>query len=129
MLQKKERFFFFNTFLGKFLDIETLFMLRTFSNKLGFNNVFSSINNLSIDFREYYSFNTTLNSLNFSDVCLLIGTNLRLELPLLNLRVRNLFLKKGTLVYSLGYYSNFNFYIKHLGVNYLVLVRLLEGVH
>lgn len=128
-MKEKSKFFLFNTFVGNFLDIETIGALKLFSSKIGSCNFTSLVNNTNVDFREYYSFNMSLDGVSKTDLCLLVNTNLRIELPLLHLRLRNAFLKGGSLIYLVGYHSNFNFYVKHLGISNIILLRILEGVH
>lgn len=126
IILSKKKYFFIKNYIGNYLDIESLFILKNFTNKLG-NNFYNIVNNN--DFREYYLFNSSVSKINNADICLLINTNLRLELPLINLKIRQSFLKNKMLVYNIGFYSTFNYYIKHLGINLKILLNILEGLH
>jgi len=84
-------------------------------------------NNFSNSF--FYSFNTPLGVLGNSDICLLVGLNLRLQIPILNSKIRQLSVKNNTPVYVLGYFSNFNYYVKHISNSTSTITQILEGAH
>ncbi len=126
IIKAKQKYFVINNYIGNYLDIESLIILKKLNNKLG-NSFFINSNNN--DFREFYMFNSKISNIKESDVCLLINTNLRIDLPLINLKIRQSFLKNKLLVYNLGFYSNFNYYIKHLGISIKILINIFEGVH
>jgi hypothetical protein len=102
------------------LDLESAAILKKFSTIIGLPT-----NNILKDQRHFLS----LNNLENSKICLIIDLNLRLQLPILNLNLRQLFLKKGLMFYTLGYSSDFNFYTKHLSINQKLLTDLIEGSH
>ena len=52
--------------------------------------------------RENYIFNSNINGIDESDLIILIGTNPRYEATILNLRIRQSYLKNKTEIYSLG---------------------------
>ncbi len=52
--------------------------------------------------RENYIFNSTINGIEESDLIILIGANPRYEATILNLRIRQSYLKNKTKIYSLG---------------------------
>jgi NADH dehydrogenase/NADH:ubiquinone oxidoreductase subunit G len=60
---------------------------------------------------------------------LLIDTNLRLESPLLNLKVRRAVLNQGLNVYSFGFQSDSLYPVYNLGSNTGSLVKFFEGRH
>lgn len=126
--QKKKKFIFLKNFLGKFLDLETLFFLKLFSNKLNiYTEHFDKNFKINNDFINNFIFNKNLNDLNKYKNILLINLNLRLSLPISNLKFK-IFLNKIN-IYSIGYYSNYNFNIKHVGINILLILNLIEGTH
>lgn len=116
-------------YLGDYLDIETLFMVKRFTNLQGSNYYYGYNKSISTDNPAIYMAQTSIQSILNSDVCLIFGLNLRLQLPLLNAKIRQLVTKKHTPVYVLGYYSNFNFYTKHISTNPFVMLSLAEGSH
>ncbi len=115
---------------GNFVDAEALIAFKDLFNKLGsanydINQDGSVFNN---DFRYNYLFNTSLSNLNKADICLLIATNPRLEAPILNVKIRKLFLNDVS-IYNLGFFSSLNYYVRSLGNNADILVKILEGNH
>lgn len=117
-------------FVGEHLDIETIYMLKRFFTLNGSSFLFNgnSVKNES-DFTNYYSFNTHLSKLSESDICLLVDVNLRIDLPLLNSRIRQLSVKRMLPVYVLGFYSNYNYSVKHVSNSKNSLLGFLEGSH
>ena len=84
--------------VGPQTDAETMVSVKDLLNMLGSENLFvhadsvldpSSLPSSSdIDFRHNYLFNTGIADLESSDFILLVGTNPRLEAPLVNARIR-----------------------------------------
>lgn len=71
---------------GSFLDIETSIAVKDFFNSFGCSNYnYEKPINILFDFRYYFLLNNTLFYLENSSIIFLIGSNLRLESPLLNL--------------------------------------------
>lgn len=116
---------------GYFIDYEGFYFFKNFFNTLG-NNRFSFSNynfNYNIDFQKNFLFNITLLKLEEIKVLFLIGSNLRLELPILNVRFR----RKKNYIYDLKFFSfglgvNYlNFYIKNSSNCFNKFFRVLEG--
>lgn len=118
-------------FIGEHLDIETIYMLKRFFSLNGSSLLFNNFrnNNLGYDFAKYYSFNTPLQKLFESDTCLLVDINLRISLPLLNSRLRQLSSKKMVPVFVLGFYSNYNYFVKHISNSNFLAMSVIEGTH
>jgi len=98
------------SFIGPYSSIELVFNLKYFFNSIGCNNIYYiELDNNHTDFRYIYLLNNTLRDLNLVNDFLIIGSNIRLELPLLNS------------VFRKNYLNNINFkvYIIGLGLNYL----------
>lgn len=116
---------------GEFIDLESLFLFKNFLNKLGTSNIYSSWNFTTlknIDYRSNYLFNKNLINIQNADCILLVGINLRLESPILNIKIRKSYLNNCP-IYSLGFNSILNYYTKQLGTNMSVLINILEGRH
>lgn len=89
---------------GHFVDLETVVSFKDFFSSLGSNNLTAeSLANYSSDFRSNYLLNTSLKSLESVNTIVLLGTNPRLEAPLLNSRLRKNFIKNPSfLAFSFG---------------------------
>ena len=101
---------FIEAFCGYFIDLDCVSFLKKYFLGLGCSN-FNYLDNRFVlyDFRFYYLLNSTVASLRNLTNLFFIGTNLRLESPLLNSKVRKSFLKNFSFkAFSLG-----------LGLNYL----------
>ncbi|KAK2075546.1 hypothetical protein QBZ16_001654 [Prototheca wickerhamii] len=80
---------------GKLADAEAIIALKDLLNRLGSGNTVAEGSLKSgglagADFRAGYSFNTTFAGVDEADAVLLIGTNPRVEAPVLNARLRAL---------------------------------------
>jgi len=121
---------FFEVFVGDFLSLEAGFMLKKFFLTLGCNNFFFVDDFIgNADFRYFYLLNTTFTVLEqFVNVCF-IGTNLRLEAPLLNVRLRKAFLATSYFkAYSLGCSINYMTYPVHnFGTTIKTYLKFLDG--
>lgn len=107
-----------SVYSGDFLDLETAVLSKKLINNFGLKTPFSNVDKLPIFLKK-----------EFANTCVLIDLNLRIQMPVFNANLRQSYLKKKTLIYVIGYYSNFNFFVKHLGSNSLVLSQIFEGVH
>jgi NADH dehydrogenase (ubiquinone) Fe-S protein 1 len=120
----------FRGFAGEHLDIETIYMLKRFFSFNGSGLLFTLKNNtIGFDFSKYYSFSTPLSNLSESDICLLVDINLRVSLPLLNSRLRQLSSKRMLPIFILGFYSNYTYFVKHIANSQISTLSILEGSH
>jgi NADH dehydrogenase (ubiquinone) Fe-S protein 1 len=116
-------------------------MFKNLFNKLGLSNIFLQKNgnllssNIDIDFRSNYIFNNELESFNDTvnkennDLILLINTNPRYEASSLNIRLRQLLIKKNIKIASIGNPLNLTYEHKHLGNSIYTLYNLVHGKH
>jgi len=70
---------------------------------------------------------TTYNDINTADACFLIGTNIKIENPILNIRLRNLFLKNNFLIYNVGSPFTNNIPTNFISLTLNSFIRLIEG--
>lgn len=114
---------------GNFTDLETLTALKKFTdlnnnvivnNNITKNNI--NISKYTLDLKDFHN-------VEGQKVYILVGIILRLENPVLNIRLRRLSQQESVLVAYIGpkYDSNLNFL--HLGNNLDVLKRIIEGKH
>lgn len=70
---------------------------------------------LSPDFRGNYLFNTTVPGIEEADVMLIVGSNPRMESPVLNARIRKSVINYGLKVGVVGGGDDFTYEVDHLG--------------
>ncbi len=84
---------------------------------------------LDASHRAGYLFNTSIAGIEQADACLLIGTNPRVEAPIVNARLRKRFLAGGFPVALIGKKTDLTFSHKHLGTTPNVLDKVASGAH
>ncbi|KAH7420798.1 hypothetical protein KP509_13G023200 [Ceratopteris richardii] len=116
---------------GKLADAESMIALKDLLNKLGCENLRCEGDGLRpiADIRSDYLLNTTIYGLEKADVCLLIGTQLRNEAPLVNARLRKAVRNNGAKVASIGPLVDLTYKHSHLGTGPETLLQLAEGQH
>jgi len=116
---------------GLSIEIELLIIIKSFINNLGINStLFLSKNYLTdFDFRFLYLIKYNINFFENCDFCILINSNLRLDLPFLNLKFRKNFLKKNSLIFIINSVLHLNYFSKQLGNNTKIFLNFLEGNH
>jgi NADH-quinone oxidoreductase chain G len=121
--------------IGNLTDLESIFLLKKKFNKLGISNIiyenFFENKNIKInsDFSSNFLFNNTLKSIEESDLCLIIGSDIRKEGSILNIHLINR-LKKGN--FKIAYIGNkidFTYPINHIGLTFNNLIQILLGKH
>jgi len=126
-----------NIILGNNINLETTILSKKIKLSLGFDNIFDqyfffqNINKTkeNNDFNSNYLLNITPVDIEKIDVCLLVGTNLRLENPLLNSRLRKAFLKNNAQIASIGPTTDALYNLKKLGNSTSTFIKILEGKH
>ena len=118
--------------LGSFVDIITSLSLKNFFNILGINSIITYIKSKWIyDFKLFYLINNTLENLEILNFFLFISCDLRLENPLLNVRIKknyNLNKNNELFLFSYGLSLNYLSYpIKNLGNSILKFLIFLKG--
>jgi len=81
------------------------------------------------DLRSSYLFNTSLVGIEEADLLLFIGTNPRLEAPLLNARARKAWVGNELDVALVGAEVELTYEYEHLGTNTSVVKQLCDGSH
>ena len=113
---------------GNLLDLESLLSLKYYTLFFKMYNL-KSENNYKIDIPYFYLFNSNYNSLRNYNLYFLIGSNLELEAPILNLKIRKNLQEIDSTLYYLGYNYNLNYKFNHIGFNTLNLKKILQGAH
>lgn len=96
-----------------------------------FNYEFRQANFLGLpnNFRTDYIFNSQIESIEDSDLILLVGVNPRTEAPVLNSRILKAVNKKRSKIYNIGTPSDLTYEYEHLGNTAKTINELLNGTH
>lgn len=120
------------TIIGNLIDLESMFLLKKFFNKIGINNIkFENYlnNNLKINSDITSNFLLNNNLLNTSELCIIIDEDIRKEIPIFNIHLINR-LKKGNFeIAFIGHKTNLTYSYKHLGTTLSILIDILIGKH
>ncbi|URD91038.1 NADH-ubiquinone oxidoreductase-G iron-sulfur binding region [Musa troglodytarum] len=116
---------------GRLSDAESMMALKDFLNKMGSNNVSCEGNGISpnADLRPSYLLNTTIAGLEKADAFLLVGTQPRVEAPMVNARIRKTVRATQAKVAYIGSPSDFNYDHQHIGTGPETLLEIAEGRH
>lgn len=102
--------------------------LKDLLNSLGSTSTSSTAAGpLSADLRASYTLNATIAGLEECDALLLVGSNPRIEAPLLNARIRKLVRHRSLPVASVGKAADLTYEVAQLGEGAKVLSDLLAG--
>ena len=112
---------------------EALILFKDFLTKLGSANLMPSLFN-SFNFvrnlrRSSYIFKNNLQNVLSADLFIFVGLNPRLESPIINLKLRKIFLKNSTKFFSFTPLNNPNFDVKFLGNSLTAFLMFCEGRH
>jgi len=112
---------------GPLVELEALVPLKDLINSLGSTSTTSTAAPLSADLRASYTLNATIAGLEKCDALLLVGTNPRIEAPLLNARIRKLVRHYGLPVAAVGKPADLTYDVEQLGESAEALSELLAG--
>jgi len=118
--------------VSSFLDLSSGLCLKKFFNSFGCSNIYYinvKSNNKTFDFKFLYLFNNSLLELEKASFILFISTNLRLEAPLLNARIRKNYINNNNLLlFSIGLSLKYLTYpVKNLGNNVKSFFNFYKG--
>ena len=116
---------------GDLCDAEAMYALKELLTDLGAASIDCRQDGAKLDpqCRSGYLFNTTIAGIEKADACLLVGTNPRLEAPLVNARLRKRFLQGGFRVAAIGPTLDLTFPVEMLGQGGDSLSALASGDH
>ncbi len=117
--------------VGPLMECESIFSFRELLKNIDCQNMDCRLEGEFIErsSREKYLFNTTIDGIEESDAVLFVGTNPRIEAPLINARWRKRYLKKGLLAGLIGEACDLTFPCDHLGDTAQSLQDIYEGIH
>jgi NADH-quinone oxidoreductase chain G len=120
-----------NCFLGNFLDSETCILLKFFLNSFGnysLNLTDIFFQNLNCDFRHNFIINNSIiNDVFNSSLIVLFINNLRVENPILNMKLKKLVKVRDLKIFTLGNNFNYNFFHFNLGNSLKIFKNISEG--
>ncbi|KAL5721895.1 hypothetical protein ACHQM5_005480 [Ranunculus cassubicifolius] len=116
---------------GQLSDAESMMAFKDFLNKLGSNNVWceGTGSKPCADLRSDFLMNSTISGLEKADVFLLIGTQPRVEAPMVNARIRKTVRATHAKVGYIGPPADLNYDHQHLGATAQTLLEIAEERH
>lgn len=117
------------------VDLQATFHLKYFANFIGGGELlldnWMASTPIFADHNFLYLFNTSLVKLaKLPSFCLFLGTNLRLEVPLLNLRLNYLVSERGTPLYKIGGSASYMTYkLRLISTNMRTFYAICEFRH
>jgi hypothetical protein len=110
-----------------FIDYELIITSKILIKKLGFLS-FDKKTNINInDYYLYYLNPHFFETIKNKQIFIFIGYNLRLESPILNIKLRKKKIKENLFYLIIGSNFNDNLNCKHMGLNALNLITYLQG--
>lgn len=115
--------------VGDLVDLESMVVFKDLLNKLGCDSVECRQDSPEIhsDFRSEYTFSSGIVGIEEADAILLVGTNPRMEAPLINARLRKATLHYNTPISYIGPEFKSTFPISHVGESLMSLAELAQG--
>lgn len=116
---------------GDLCDLESMAALRDLMAALGSPNLDCRQDGAALDAsrRDFYTFNTTIAGIEEADAVLLIGTNPRIEAPLLNARLRKRWLQVQMPVALVGVAADLTYEVEVLENRPATLEAIASGAH
>ena len=117
---------------GDLAGVEEMFALKDLLRRLGSANLDCRVDGTKLDpvpGRDTYLFNATVAGIDQADAILLVGTNPRLEAPVLNARIRKRWRAGGLKVGIIGQPTDLTYAAQYLGAGAQTLADLAEGHH
>jgi len=114
---------------GDLAGAEEMFALKDLLGRLGVVNIDCRQDGARLDpvfGRASYLFNSTIEGIDRADAIMLIGTNPRIEAPVLNARIRRRWRQGNLLVGVIGEKANLGYTYNHLGGGPEALARFMD---
>ncbi|SDU12230.1 NADH-quinone oxidoreductase subunit NuoG [Stappia sp. ES.058] len=114
---------------GQFASVEEMFALKGLMGSLGATNIDCRYPGSPLDpahGRDSYIFNSTISGIEDADAILLIGTNPRLEAPVLNARIRKRYAQGGVRIGVIGEAPDLTYPYDYLGAGPDTLSEMLK---
>ena len=114
---------------GNNLDLETLELLKVTSENLNIPIITENYLGNDSNCMVFSKSNSTFDDILESDLCLTVGTNVRFEAALLNVRLRKRIRRGNFVKASIGLTENLNYKNESLGNSVETLLSIVEGKH
>ncbi len=116
---------------GDLADAESMFALKMLMQALGSPHLDCRQDGAALDprFSASYRFNTTIAGIERADALLIVGSNPRVEAPVLNARIRKRFVKGGFQVAHIGVAADLTYPAQHLGDGVETFQAVVDGAH
>ena len=116
-------------YFGELLNNEIIFTASKFMDIIGNPNKYSIQDKLFInnDFNSNYLFNGKVTSLSNTDMCFIFGSNLKSELPILNVRLRKQYLATALSIITFGIRTNLMYPTYFFGFKLKTIIKFIEG--
>ncbi|GLK76274.1 NADH-quinone oxidoreductase [Methylopila jiangsuensis] len=118
--------------VGDLAAAEEMFALKDLLSRLGVANIDARQDGAAIDpaaGRASYLFNPGIAGVDEADAILIVGSNPRLEAPVLNARIRRAWRQRGVRVGLIGERADLTYGAEHIGAGTDSLIELVEGKH
>ena len=115
---------------GKLCDAESIVALKDLFNRVGAGNtVAEGVEGVGADARSSYLFNSNIVGVEDADLVLLVGTDPRIEAPVLNARLRRANVAGGTHVASIGPHGDLTYPLESVGLSAKTIEEVVSGKH
>ena len=120
---------YIESFCGSFVDLETMYIFKEFLTKLGYNsfNFMNFKTYKTTNLRETYRCSLLVKNLKYIKNLFLFGINIRLENPILNIKIRQLTLHSNLKIFNFNFISNLTYAVTNFGNNIYSFLNFLEG--
>lgn len=117
--------------VGKQADAESITALKDLMASLGVDNlgIEGIPDSVCADSRSSYTFNSNIVGVEDADTILLVGTNPRIEAPVLNARIRRAAVAGGAKIASVGPEYDLTYPVEQLGSSASIVSELAKGKH
>lgn len=116
---------------GDLADCESMMALKDLMTALGSPHVDCRQDGAQLQAapRSSYLFNTTISGIDSAGACLLVGTNPRVEAPIINARLRKRYRRGGFPIGLIGPEADLTYKYEHLGNDPKLLERIVSDDH
>jgi len=114
---------------GNNTDLETLTFLKTLSQKLNILLISEEFRDVNNDLMPSVKSNVIFSDILNSDLCLTVGTNVRFEASLLNVRLKKRIKRGNFIKVSIGLNENCTYLNDSIGNSIKTLFTIAEGKH